>query len=63
MPRETETNGTTVSALTWQAEWSDWWQGYWSDAPVARVQSDPERAHFVIAAPRAEVEEAITTGS
>lgn len=63
MPRETETSGTTVSALTWQAEWSDWWQGYWSDAPVAGAQGDPERPRFVLTARRTEIDEAVTTAS
>ncbi len=39
MPYETEQTAMTEGG--WQEEWADWWQGYWSDAPV---QGAPELA-------------------
>lgn len=56
MLRETDPIAERRDPTAWQEEWSDWWQGYWSDAP-APLKAD--LVPFSQVAPRSEVDEAI----
>lgn len=57
MSRETDAIAEKRDPTTWQEEWSDWWQGYWSDAPATLAADLVPFSHV---APRSELDEAVT---
>lgn len=41
MPYEVEAQNRATTENGWEEDWTDWWQGYWSDAPDAPAAESP----------------------